>query len=961
MGAGGVTLAALEEIVQASSQNPPTCDWSGPFSARRAAPLVGRGRELATLRELWGSAVGGKGELAVIQGAPGLGKTYLLQHFLREVQEEAVILRHCCAPEQRWSSLELRRVLGQLRQVPALLQHLRQELAPQLGELARAFPELAQALALEAESAPTRPQVGPAGKQALLEALEALGRWERPVILVVDQAQWLDARSLGLLGRWAQSPSEKHMLVLLAYQTWEGGRALEELSAQWCSTTLALGPLSQGESQHLIMALLEEPGPSSVSRELARLGRGSPMLLMELLHGCLEQRFLEKAPEGWRWATPAPEEVPRLLWGVLLQNLPEAQQHLLLCGAVLGTRFSVERAAALASMPLRVARRGLEVARARHLLRATDTEHLSFAHDSRRQALLLQLAPPRRRALHAQAAKLLEAHGGEALEIGEHLFQARQWNRAWERSLEGARRAHGQLLFERAAQGYQRALQALQEIGREPDFETLAGATEVSLKCGTLDRTRRLLQRAQEKARGDSERATLLQLKGELAFRHGDPRTAMEALQGALTLRGLRPPRSRVAVLVTVAALAARLLWRRVRAALLGPARTPARTPASSPEQRRLLFALLMRYAYAIWFAHGGVQIIWVLLRQMELAQDLPECRERALLLMNQGTMHTQLARHEEAAALTRQAVAMQQRLRDPHGEGLAQNRLCFALYNAGQIPEAIECGRRAARLLEQAGDPNEVIAALHFTGLALVQQGRLREALHCAQSFQNHPTTRQDITSWARALDLWSRATGGELPEGWLKGAMVHYRPWPRLLLRVAHAEALRQLRQEDAAGALRSLEEALGAQRLNRSSLVAACVTLRARAIRLSQSTTAPPAGWARAVEQALHWGRRYPCYLPQALREKAWWQASGHAPGAARSSLEEALAVARRQQQSQEEALTLETWGQLGLLCGWEGAEGLLRRGRQQLEAYAEQLEAHRFTLHPPGWARGQGPGA
>jgi hypothetical protein len=172
-----------------------------------------------------------------------------------------------------------------------------------------------------------------------------------------------------------------------------------------------------------------------------------------------------------------------------------------------------------------------------------------------------------------------------------------------------------------------------------------------------------------------------------------------------------------------------------------------------------------------------------------------------------------------------------------------------------------------------------------------------------------------------------------------------------------VAHAEALRRLRAEDAEGAARLLDEVLGGQRLLRSSLMAACITLRARAVRLSRSQQRPAVDWRCAVQQALHWGRRHPAYLCQALREEAWWCSAQGNLDRARQRLEEALEAARQRQQRHQEALTLEAWGQIGLLAGWEEGPRLLHQGQAMLERQRAPLRRHPLQLQPPAWARAQ----
>ena len=293
---------------------------------RLVAPesLYGREREVATLRAAY-REVGALGipVLLLITGYAGVGKSALVHEFHRELaQARCWFAAGKCDPYQEVPYTTLARALGNL--VRELLGHSgpqitawRERLLQALGANGDLVIQLIPELALIIGPQPLAPEVPPQDvlnrlRRVVRRFLGVFATAEQPLVLFLDDLQWLDSATLGLLEHLLTEPTVRHVLVIGAYRDHEVDaahplavvlRALELRGAK--VRQLALGPLDQANVERLVAATLH--CPRERASELAALvhlkTHGNPFFATQFLTNLAQEGLLQPSGSGtgWRW------------------------------------------------------------------------------------------------------------------------------------------------------------------------------------------------------------------------------------------------------------------------------------------------------------------------------------------------------------------------------------------------------------------------------------------------------------------------------------------------------------------------------------------------------------------------------------------------------------------------------------------------------------------------------------
>jgi len=242
-------------------------------------PLVGRAAERAWLAAAWRAAASGRPQLVLVTGEAGVGKSRLVDDL--RAQAGAVTAEARGYPAEGPLAYEVATAWLRSAPVAARMSRLGR---PDLTELSRLLPELS------ARATPPEPLPEAELRHRLLGAIgRALLAAGAPLLLIVDDAQWADAQSLGLIHYLIRSAPPARLLVAATARR-------EELDQHHPLTGLttavaALGRLTEIELTRLSReetALLAEritgapPGPAGLDR-LYRDSEGNPLFVVEAL------------------------------------------------------------------------------------------------------------------------------------------------------------------------------------------------------------------------------------------------------------------------------------------------------------------------------------------------------------------------------------------------------------------------------------------------------------------------------------------------------------------------------------------------------------------------------------------------------------------------------------------------------------------------------------------------------
>lgn len=349
-----------------------------------ADPLFGRQQELALLRRRLAEARSGTGQLVLITGPAGIGKTRLVEEVAAEVRGPVgwgTALADAGMPALWPWTRALRGWPGPAAAIAAL--------AAGAGERGPASVEDAAAATFAADT-------------AVVDALADCATAGPGMLIVLDDLHWADQATLRLLDRLA-AEIRRLPLLLVGTHRESSGDGFADSPAHRASELVGLGPLSPAESAAMLSASVAQADKAAV-RHASRLSGGSPLLLRTLARvagGQLRGRL------AWDDTVGEQPELRHLVAVALRTAGPEAAA--LVAGlSVLGTEAEAGLLADLVGGPGSVLDRLRPAVPAGLLqLPATGTR-VRFAHGLVRDAVYASIPAVRRTELHRAAALLLE-------------------------------------------------------------------------------------------------------------------------------------------------------------------------------------------------------------------------------------------------------------------------------------------------------------------------------------------------------------------------------------------------------------------------------------------------------------------------------------------------------------------------------------------------------------------------
>jgi DNA-binding SARP family transcriptional activator len=376
--------------------------------------LVGREAALAALAAAWEEARDGGIVGVVVEGEAGIGKTRLIEEFLRDLgRRESVVLlesRGHGHPDRPYGALhELLRGLVNAPGLPGAPAASLAELACHAPELRDHFPGLKVATG-DPDSAGA----------ALAAALDAIAE-ERPIVLWVDDFAQVDAASREAV-LVATRRATRRLLYLLSARTEQANLpALAQLHGRRAVRRLALQPLESADVERLLgsMLALAPADRAEMATRIHRAGGGNPLHAVELTAALIDEGAVEAASDGtWRLTAGARKRLPlpptvRDAISRRLAGLAVPARTVASAAASLGREFDPEAAVDRSGLTPAEARAALEDLVAHRVLRTVPgaSGRYEFAHELVWR-VLYEAAVPRRRSARRWLVPLL---GGGAV------------------------------------------------------------------------------------------------------------------------------------------------------------------------------------------------------------------------------------------------------------------------------------------------------------------------------------------------------------------------------------------------------------------------------------------------------------------------------------------------------------------------------------------------------------------
>jgi class 3 adenylate cyclase/tetratricopeptide (TPR) repeat protein len=724
--------------------------------------FVGRELEMNELSRIQQRMLAGHGRVTAVVGEVGIGKSRLLLEFVHAPPASGCMVFET-ATVSYGQSVPYFPVLKLLRQHFLLAEDepaevVRDRIATTVGNLGleQAVAPLQALLGVLPEDSAfatydplRRRELTQEALRALVLRLCALG----PVLLVVEDLQWIDSESQELLDRLVQSMPSVRLHLLVNYRReyrhdWGGLSYYNQVSLDRLAPEVV--------DALLAMMLGDSPEIAPVKRLLIERTDGNPFFLEESVRALVDGGALVGEPGRYRTTGVATPHVPATVEGVIasrIDRLPRAEKHLLQCASVIGRDVPLELLGALANLSkadLTVALHHLQQAEfVFEQVTARDPGY-SFKHSLTHEVAYRSLLHEQAKLLHGATLSAIERLYADQLPLHvDALVHHAMQGEVWPKAVDYLRQA-GAAAFARGsvAESLARYEQALTFAGRlDSSRENIGRAIDVRLDLhvplvvlGQIARLITLHEESERLARdlGDSPRlARLLYRMSQYAWIQGRFKDGLARAGQALEIAtGIGD--AEVRVLATYALGLNQCLLGAHREAITLFERV-LDGPDTQIARRALAVTVPAYIGAACWLGYARTLVgeIGPALESTDRAaqaadeSDHPQAQAiaytmRAIPMLYQGRLDTALALCERALALCESKALL---IWLPAAAGT----LGWALALAGRGAEGAAHLERACSAMEATGVHGNLAHMYIWCADALLSAGRLDEAARAA------------------------------------------------------------------------------------------------------------------------------------------------------------------------------------------------------------------------------------
>lgn len=462
---GAQELKGIAEPVHAWGVRAPTTAESRFEAAHRTGltPLVGREHEIGLLLERWEQAKEGDGQVVLLSGEAGIGKSRITETLQERTARDAPIrLRYQCSPYHTNSALHP--IIQQLERAAQFdsedtdetkLDKLGALLAQATVDVEAVTPLFSALLSIPAgdHRDPPLPATTPEQQkeqtlEALVAQMEGLSR-RQPVLLIFEDFHWADPTSLELLEFIINRAQSVQVLVVITFRP--------EFPPPWSGhthvTSLTLNRFTRNLATMMVVKITGgKTLPEGALEQIIEKTDGVPLFVEELTKTILESGLLTEEPNRYVASGPLPEvAIPTTLYDSLMARLDRLGpvKEVAQIAAAVGREFSYDLLAGVSPLEDDELQDALDQLVAANLVfrrgRLQEGAYI-FKHALVQDAAYESLLKTRRRQLHGSIANVLEEGFPESIEaepelLAHHFTEAglqkpalRYWLKAGERA-----------------------------------------------------------------------------------------------------------------------------------------------------------------------------------------------------------------------------------------------------------------------------------------------------------------------------------------------------------------------------------------------------------------------------------------------------------------------------------------------------------------------------------------------
>jgi class 3 adenylate cyclase/tetratricopeptide (TPR) repeat protein len=484
-------------------------------------PLVGRSTELSLLLDRWEKAKDGDGQVILLSGIPGVGKSRLLHELKSHIQQEPHLLLHYqCSPYHSQSAFFP--VIEQIEQAAQLT--AREADADKIAKLQAYLPRsiessterlllITNLLSISTEnhrklSELTPQQIKNRTITTLVDILLAFAL-RRPTLCIFEDAHWLDPSTLELLELIISRIGHARVLLIVSCRP--------EFRPTWIAhaniTIHSLTRLSHNEVKTMIRDLLRGGSiPQQLVDQIIEKADGVPLFIEELTSSTLNTPLRARGPFE-RTTQPALLRVPETLSDALMERLDRVapSRRVAQIAAVIGREFSYELLSAASRIgedDMQLALSLLEQADIIYRVGISPLVRFAFKHVLLRDAIYDSLLRSKRQQIHADIAAILEHDYPEFVEnqpellayhyqeAGNHQLAIRCWFESGQRALAHSANVEAIANFRKALQLLNALPETPERTKQEIDIQLALGIPLIAVQGYASAETREAFSRA---------------------------------------------------------------------------------------------------------------------------------------------------------------------------------------------------------------------------------------------------------------------------------------------------------------------------------------------------------------------------------------------------------------------------------------------------------------------------------
>ena len=513
-------------------------------AARGLTPFVGRKTEVAELQRALLLAAEGHGQLVAVKGQPGTGKSRLVHEFLQSARlSNWTVLKTAAAAYRRGTPyLAISNMLRSWCEIPEQAspaeagRRLRDALATLPADSSAFIPALESLLELPVEDADW-PALDPAvRRQRIMSTVRDLFlrcAENRPLLLWLEDMQWTDVETQGLIENLIESISVSRLFVVLTCRP--------EYEHKWgskdCFTSLQLDPLGTEAADELVRALLHNGDNSELRALIVERTEGTPLFIEETVRTLVESGVLRLRAGGYELTRQLREiRIPETVQSVIaarIDGLSPKRKTLLQIASVIGSEVPIillREVVDLAEVELQTLLAELKAAEFLYETPNASSFQLKFRHALVHEVTYGSLILAKRQMLHARVLRAMESQNLENPQdlvesLAHHAFNAALWNEAVRYLCQAGDKAVELSAYREGGAFFELALQALTHLPQ--DRERIRQGIDIRLKLrpvfgatAEFDRVEAYLAEAESLATSIDDRPRLAAVNVARSFVH---------------------------------------------------------------------------------------------------------------------------------------------------------------------------------------------------------------------------------------------------------------------------------------------------------------------------------------------------------------------------------------------------------------------------------------------------------